>query len=208
MKYAAMSEKFDQFTKREKVLVIATALVLMIVLFYTAFIESLVTKVSQSEQQLQSARDMQIKIEQQINQTQQSLSMSPNEAIEVKITESQAQLQTLKDELQQNSIQVVSVKQLANLHQIITSPANTVKLQNVQFDTSQYQQDEESEGANTNLAKCETKLSVQGSKQQLADYLASLEQQPVGIYWNKLNLQQLKDQQMQLNLDFYVLCAN
>ena len=208
MKYDAMGEKFDQFTKREKILVIATALVLMIVLFYTAFIESLVTKMNQSEQQLHSARDMQVKIEQQINQTQQSLSLSPSEAIEAKIAENQAQLNTLKDDLQQSSIQVVSVEQLANFNQVITSPASTVKLQIVQFDTAQYQQDEESEDANANLAKCETKLSVQGSKQQLFDYLAFLEKQPVGIYWNKLNLQQLKDQQVQLDLDFYVLCAN
>lgn len=208
MKYADLSEKFEQFSKREKVLVAATALVLMIVLFYTAFIEGLAAKVAQSEQQLKSARDMQVKIEQQINHTQQSLKLSPSEAIEAKIVDHQAQLKILKDELQQSSIQVVSVQQLARFNQKITTPESAIKLQSVQFDTLQYQQDDETEESTSNLAKCETKLQLQGSKQQLFDYLAFLEKQPVGIYWSKLSYQQLKDQQVQLDLGFYVLCAN
>ncbi len=208
MKYAVISEKFNQFSKREKVLVASTALVLLVTLMYTVFIEGLLTNTNNAQRQLQNVRSMQTKIEQQLNQTQQSLQLNPSEAINAKISDSQAQLQTLESELQQSNIQVASPEQLYLFNQKISAPDIAIKFQSVQFDTLEFQHDDLDEDSATHLSKCETKLQVQGSEQQLFDYLAFLEKQPIGIYWNELEYQQLKDQQVQLNLSFYLLCAN
>ncbi len=208
MKYAAISEKFNQFSKREKVLVTSTALVLLVTLMYTLFIEGLLTNANNAQRQLQNMRSMQTKIEQQLNQTQQSLQLNPSEAINAKIGDSQALLQTLENELQQSNIQVASPEQLYLFNQKISAPDIAIKFQSVQFDTLEFQHDDLDEDSTAHLSKCETKLQIEGSKQQLFDYLAFLEKQPIGIYWNELEYQQLNDKQVQLSLEFYLLCAN
>lgn len=206
MKYAAISEKFDHFSKREKVLVAATSIVLLSALIYTLFIEGLAAKVESANQQLNRAKQVQVKIEQQLALTQQNLQLDAKEAIQIKIKERQEQLQSLKDGLEKNNLEVVSTQQLSRFNQQITTADSRLKFLSFELDTQSYQQEDEAE--EVRLAKCVTRFQVQGDNKQLLDYLAFIEKQPITIYWETFEFQELKQQQAQLNVGFYLLCAN
>lgn len=208
MNYSDVSDKFDQFSKREKVLISATATILLIVLMYALVIEPLHLKVQKSEQQLNSSQALNIKIEQQLTANTQALSIDAGTAIAAQIETQQQQLQMMRENLAQRKIEVLSSSQLEDFTSALVHPPTPVKFQNLQIDKQLYTlEGEPLEETNRDLHNCHIQLQLQGSYLALSSYLSYIESHSIAALWDKFEYQQLQEQRATLNLELHLLCA-
>lgn len=216
------SEKFSNITNREQYLIIATGLVGIIFILYSLFLDTPFQRVSQLNKEITQTQQNNRNNINSIAVLEQALSEDPNIALKRELTQYQAKLgeidqQLLKltsdliDPIQMRYalIKLLKLQSGVKLLSFEVLPAQPVTKSKVDDETSGEKstlvKSEQAESSQLRLYRHGIKIKLQGKYFQLRKYLAQLEGLSWKFFWQEFNYQLKEYPVSELEVEIYSL---
>lgn len=216
------SEKFNNITNREQYLIIATGLVGIIFILYSLFLDTPFQRVSQLNKEITQTQQNNRNNINSIAVLEQALSEDPNIALKRELTQYQAKLgeidqQLLKltsdliDPIQMRYalIKLLKLQSGVKLLSFEVLPAQPVTKSKVDDEDSGEKstvvKSEQTESSQLRLYRHGIKIKLQGKYFQLRKYLAQLEGLSWKFFWQEFNYQLKEYPVSELEVEIYSL---
>jgi len=216
------SEKFNNITNREQYLIIATGLVGIIFILYSLFLDTPFQRVSQLNKEITQTQQNNRNNINSIAVLEQALSEDPNIALKRELTQYQAKLgeidqQLLKltsdliDPIQMRYalIKLLKLQSGVKLLSFEVLPAQPVTKSKVNDEASGEKstlvKSEQTESSQLRLYRHGIKIKLQGKYFQLRKYLAQLEGLSWKFFWQEFNYQLKEYPVSELEVEIYSL---
>lgn len=197
-RWSQWQEKWDSFSKRERVLLLLTAVAIPVVVIYIWIIEPAV-KTLQSVPPKITALDQDIKGQKRVLDLLKSQEVEdPNIAAREELRQLRTQLSALNQEIRNATSNLVSPDQMLGLMKSVLTDNAGVKLVSARSLEVQTQQLDSSEPAEGETDEAETKpkalvylhpfeIELEGTYQGLYDYLQTIEHLDAVFFWDELS---------------------
>lgn len=209
-----LGPKFDALSQRERVLIAATVLVLVVALLFLLMIEPwqkqqqrLAAQLVQ-KQQLISARQT------EVTALSAAANRDPSAAVKADVAALEQQDQRLNDELRERSSRLVAPQQMSQMLAAVLQTQSGVALQkltSLPVEPLSLGQDEVADESTqvpqVHLYKHAFELHLQGSYSAIYAYLQQLEQLSGAFFWETLEYQVIEHPAADVRLRVYTLSA-
>ena len=216
------SEKFNNITNREQYLIIATGLVGIIFILYSLFLDSPFQRVSQLNKEITQTQQNNRNNINSIAVLEQALSEDPNIALKRELTQYQAKLGEIDQQLLKLTSDLIDPIQMRYALIKLLKLQSGVKLLSFEVLPAQpvtkSKVDDEASGEKSTLVKSEQtessqlrlyrhgiKIKLQGKYFQLRKYLAQLEGLSWKFFWQEFNYQLKEYPVSELEVEIYSL---
>ena len=216
------SEKFNNITNREQYLIIATGLVGIIFILYSLFLDTPFQRVSQLNKEITQTQQNNRNNINSIAVLEQALSEDPNIALKRELTQYQAKLGEIDQQLLKLTSDLIDPIQMGYALIKLLKLQSGVKLLSFEVLPAQpvtkSKVDDEASGEKSTLVKSEQtessqlrlyrhgiKIKLQGKYFQLRKYLAQLEGLSWKFFWQEFNYQLKEYPVSELEVEIYSL---
>jgi len=216
------SEKFNNITNREQYLIIATGLVGIIFILYSLFLDTPFQRVSQLNKEITQTQQNNRNNINSIVVLEQALSEDPNIALKRELTQYQAKLGEIDQQLLKLTSDLIDPIQMRYALIKLLKLQSGVKLLSFEVLPAQpvtkSKVDDEASGEKSTLVKSEQtessqlrlyrhgiKIKLQGKYFQLRKYLAQLEGLSWKFFWQEFNYQLKEYPVSELEVEIYSL---
>jgi len=216
------SEKFKNITNREQYLIIATGLVGIIFILYSLFLDTPFQRVSQLNKEITQTQQNNRNNINSIAVLEQALSEDPNIALKRELTQYQAKLGEIDQQLLKLTSDLIDPIQMRYALIKLLKLQSGVKLLSFEVLPAQpvtkSKVDDEASGEKSTLVKSEQtessqlrlyrhgiKIKLQGKYFQLRKYLAQLEGLSWKFFWQEFNYQLKEYPVSELEVEIYSL---
>ncbi len=216
------SEKFNNITNREQYLIIATGLVGIIFILYSLFLDTPFQRVSQLNKEITQTQQNNRNNINSIAVLEQALSEDPNIALKRELTQYQAKLGEIDQQLLKLTSDLIDPIQMRYALIKLLKLQSGVKLLSFEVLPAQPvtkgKVDDEDSGEKSALVKSEQtessqlrlyrhgiKIKLQGKYFQLRKYLAQLEGLSWKFFWQEFNYQLKEYPVSELEVEIYSL---
>jgi MSHA biogenesis protein MshJ len=216
------SEKFNNITNREQYLIIATGLVGIIFILYSLFLDTPFQRVSQLNKEITQTQQNNRNNINSIAVLEQALSEDPNIALKRELTQYQAKLGEIDQQLLKLTSDLIDPIQMRYALIKLLKLQSGVKLLSFEVLPAQpvtkSKVDDEASGEKSTLVKSEQtessqlrlyrhgiKIKLQGKYFQLRKYLAQLEGLSWKFFWQEFNYQLKEYPVSELEVEIYSL---
>ncbi len=216
------SEKFNNITNREQYLIIATGLVGIIFILYSLFLDTPFQRVSQLNKEITQTQQNNRNNINSIAVLEQALSEDPNIALKRELTQYQAKLGEIDQQLLKLTSDLIDPIQMRYALIKLLKLQSGVKLLSFEVLPAQpvtkSKVDDEDSGEKSTLVKSEQtessqlrlyrhgiKIKLQGKYFQLRKYLAQLEGLSWKFFWQEFNYQLKEYPVSELEVEIYSL---
>lgn len=196
-------ERFLQFQLRERYLISAAVLVLLLWCGVLYGVEPLWSEAQKQRRQHQQTSQQLLVLQQQIDAVQQALQQDPDEQLQLKINEMNTQQQQLTQQIRGMTGRYISAAQMVQLLQDVLSSQSGVSLLALENQPAQAVALPGLESRQPLLFRHGTKLVFEGSFTSLQQLLTRLEQLPWQLHWVQLRykVSQFPKAELELELE-------
>lgn len=212
-----LQEKIDACIMRERVLIFVTVLAIIFMLWNFLVQGSIDQKIQESRTQLELLTTARTSLQIQMTAATQSLLNDPDKDKKEQITQLQADIGGLENQLQGLSQNLIKVDQLPQALQDVLAKTAQLKLLDVKTLPAQELQFKVVKDANNTPASSDdlsagvfqhaVELRVSGSYSQVLQFLIALEQLPWRFYWQSLDYSVTQYPNADVRLRVYTLSS-
>ncbi|MCP5325413.1 MAG: type II secretion system protein M [Oceanospirillaceae bacterium] len=182
-----LSRRINRFAPRERILLIITAQVVIVVLFYLILIGPLGRLNQQREQQIQQKEQRLADIGAQIEGIKQTAANDPNVALRDEITRQQMHLAEQQQQIENITRSLVKPEVMGDvLAGLVTGKA--LRLQQLRNEPASAVQVPGQAPEINLLFRHDLSLNLQGSFNGTLAYIETIEQQPWKVFWQSMSL--------------------
>lgn len=188
--WTTLANKINDRNLRERVLILAMAVSVLVALIFTMFLEPQLAKEKTLSQRITQQQDQIKGIQAQIQALEQSRSVDPDTANRAKLESLRIQLVQLKASLQVKQQQLIPPDKIGALLEEMLSRNRNLQLISL-FSlpaTTVTVEEEQAATVEKEFFKHGVEISVQGSYFDLLDYVVQLEKLPTQMFWGKASL--------------------
>jgi MSHA biogenesis protein MshJ len=208
MKLSELSAKYENLSRREKVLIILTSSLFFCAIMFLLFIEPQYKALQKSQLQYQANISLTSKVADQNIQLEKTLSLNLEDSVAKAVSELSSQRNELQSQLDLQSISVLSASELTHYLTKILNSASLIKIESFQVNAQPFNDAQESlDIADIFLVKQNITLNIQANKVSLMLYMQFLESLPISIFWDSLEYKTLRDEQVALTVRFHLFSA-
>lgn len=188
--WTALSNKINDRSLRERVLIIATAVSILVALIFTLFLEPQLARQKTLSQQMMQQQNQIKGVQVQIQALEESRSVDPDMANRAKLESLRIQLVQIKASLQVKQQQLIPPDKIAGLLEEMLSRNRQLQLISLQTlpATTVTAEEEQATAVEKEFFKHGVEISVRGSYFDLLDYVTQLEKLPTQMFWGKASL--------------------
>ncbi len=200
---------FFELSLRERVLILLTCLVLILLPSYYLVLEPSMLKLQQAERELAQAKIALTEGRQLIELSQLKLRQDPNQAIALQLSQLQANLSQLDSELAAQNAGLISVSQMAGVLERLLEKSEGLQLLSMESLPPQAVLSAEEQGTESvNFYRHGIRLSLSGGYFSLLDYLQKVEALPQRFLWQLMDYQVLEYPATDITIEIYTLSSN
>ncbi|WP_438864653.1 type II secretion system protein GspM [Neptunicella sp.] len=205
----SLSHKFYALSIREKSLILAAGLIFILFSGYWWVIEPQLIDINNAEQQNKKAQLQTENLNVQIQELQQVLQVDPDEVLKQQIASLIKRQVSLGVQLTEQTINLVSAKQMPQLLSNVLNNSQDIKLVSMtSIPATMLTQQGEHKNANTQIYQHGVKLILEGKYFSIQQYLQRLSNSPWKFYWRKFDYR-VKDYPVgTVELELYTLSTN
>jgi MSHA biogenesis protein MshJ len=208
MKLSELSAKYEILSHREKVLIILTSTLFFCAIMFLLFIEPQYKTLQKSQQQYQANINLTSKVADQNMQLEKSLSLDLEDSVAKAVSELSSERDELQSQLDLQSISVLSASELTHYLTKILNSASLIKIESFQVNAQPFNDAQESlDIDDIFLIKQNITLNIQANRVSLMLYMQFLESLPISVFWDSLEYQTLRDEQVSLIVRFHLFSA-
>lgn len=194
-RYNTLFVQFLKITQREKLLILFSGVVVIIMLAYLLYIEPMSEKVTRDEQNISAQKNQIRSIQAQLEVSEYALRNDPNQQLAASLAKLTQRSQDLDMHLQQETVNLVPPTQMPMLLEKVLADSQGVTLVSMQsipptpvLSPGAKGTESEADVENDiNLYRHGLMLSVQGSYFDIQNYLAKIEGLKWQFYWKRFN---------------------
>ncbi|MEH6445627.1 MAG: hypothetical protein V7784_17165 [Oceanospirillaceae bacterium] len=208
MNISSLSALFEQLSKRERSLIFISSCSLITAVLFILVIEPQYLAWQAAKLKIQHTKTITARLQASVTTLNQTLSMDAVSALNEQRDALQIQQQTLQAELSEQEISVASAAQLDAFLAIILNPPISLKIESLNIESQPYTIDEDpTEDENLALLRQNVTLKLQLSNSAVSTFLQFMRAQDLSIAWDSLSYQQLREQQVALDIRLHVFSA-
>ncbi|MCL1075312.1 type 4a pilus biogenesis protein PilO [Shewanella dokdonensis] len=206
--FGNLSSKFDQLSRRERVMVAGVCWVLIAVLLYLPM-ESLWLQYQRQQQQLHSVVNLRQGNSEQIALLQQRLAQDPNQALHQQIDTLQQQIVALDQRLNSETVDLIPAARMPALLTKLLQQSQGVKLQEFHSIAPTPLLVVGDEGKEQmNLYSHGISLTFVGDYFSVLKFVRTVEEMPEKLYWQSLDYQVQQFPEASVKLALYTVSIN
>jgi len=201
---ARIEAQYALLTLRERVLVLAASLALILCGGWFLIAEPMYIQNTKLEQRITSSKKQIADLQNEVNSMQSQLKINPNELLQKSITEILQQNQQLKQELIKDHNLVLEPQAMTELIKAIMKKADSVSIVDMVSQPVEEIVSGDDKGA-VALYKHPIELKVSGDFFQLKGFVKSLKELPYTVYWESAKYEVSKFPKGIVTIHFYSL---
>lgn len=188
--WTTLSNKINDRNLRERVLIVATAALVLVALIFSLFLDPQLAQQKTLSQRVMQQQNLINGVQVQNQALQESRSVDPDTPNRAKLESLRIQLVQIKASLQVKQQQLIPPDKIAGLLEEMLNRNRQLQLISLQSlpATTVTVEEEQAASAEKEFFRHGVEISVRGSYFDLLDYLAQLEKLPSQMFWGKASL--------------------
>jgi len=208
--FGNVAAKFDQLSRRERVMVAGVCWLLVAVLLYLP-LESVWLQYQRQQQQLQSAENLSKGNSEQIALLQQRLAQDPNQSLLKQIDTLQQQIALLDQQMNSETVDLIPAERMPALLTKLLRQSPGVKLQefhSIAPTPLLVVGDKSDSQGQMNLYSHGISLTFKGDYFSVLKFIRTVENMPEKLYWQSLDYQVQQFPEASIKLALYTVSIN
>ncbi len=208
-RFAQIKQKFEAITERERILVIITGVVVILMLGYVSLVEPVVLKAEREQRSLAVKKAELLTVESQIAMVQNDLIKDPNDPLKSRIAALSKDLSETEQQLQQQTRDIVPAKQMSRVLRELLKQSSVVRLEDMEsVPVVTLSVDEQDQASQIQLYQHGMKLVLSGSYFDIHAYLDAIESLPWRFYWRSFEYRVADYPRGEAEIELYTLSTN
>jgi MSHA biogenesis protein MshJ len=195
-KFNTVMQKYDALSMRERIIVAAGFLILIILLWYNLVADPIMRENATAQQEIEKLQHSMQGLKQQHARLLQEKQQDPQRLVRQRIAQLQKELSKVDQELRQKLHGLVAPKQMAQLLESVLQKQSRLKLIRVQSlpaqallqDAEFEDEKQQTEQQTVQLYRHGLQIEFEGSYMATLEYLKLLEDLPWEFYWDHVEL--------------------
>lgn len=193
-KLRRLANKFEALTQREKILVVVSATVALLIGWYLIVAEPLYLKTRQSNVQTESINKAVVALKQQLQKLQQRKTEDPHRELKQRLTQLDGHIGRLDQQLRNKFHGLIEPRQMANVLESVLKQHKDLALVRVQsleavpLITHQDESTDPEKQPQVEVYRHGMQVEFEGNYMATLDYLKTLEALPWEFYWDSVQL--------------------
>lgn len=207
--FQQLQNRFIDLSKRERVLILLTGLVIILLVGFLWFIEPALNKTNNAKKEARRLNAQVVGLEQQIAAIEAQLEQDPDKSVKDRIALNRRDLERLDLQLQAHTSELVPPGKMPALLETVLGKSDKLTLREMRsIAPTQLLKIEDEDTAQTNLYQHGVQLVLEGRYFDIQEYLESIETLPWQFYWKRFSYRVTEYPLAQVEIELYTLSTS
>lgn len=207
--FRQLQNRFIDLSKRERVLILLTGLVIILLVGFLWFIEPALNKTNNAKKEARRLNAQVVGLEQQIAAIETQLEQDPDKSVKDRIALNRRDLERLDLQLQAHTSELVPPGKMPALLETVLGKSDKLTLREMRsIAPTQLLKIEDEDTAQTNLYQHGVQLVLEGRYFDIQEYLESIETLPWQFYWKRFSYRVTEYPLAQVEIELYTLSTS